>query len=53
MVRYYLSRSYVDYGQFVLDYMLCSNRLEEKIVKNNDVNNFKQLEEKLKKKIKK
>ena len=53
MVRYYLSRSYVDYGQFVLDYMLCSDRLEEKIVKNNDVNNFKQLEEKLKKKIKK
>ncbi len=53
MVKYYISRSYVDYGQFILDYMLCSDRLEEKIVKNNDINNFSDLEEKLKNRIKK
>lgn len=48
MTKYYISRSYIDYGQFILDYMLCSDRLEEKIIKNNDVNNFDELEEKLK-----
>lgn len=48
MVKYYISRSYIDYGQFILDYMLCSDRLEEKIVRNNDVNSFAELEKKLK-----
>ncbi len=45
IVKYYISRSYINYNQFILDYMLCSDRLEENITKNNDINNFKELEE--------
>lgn len=51
-LKYYISRSYVNYRNFLVDYVSCnSKKIEEKLSKSAGVDSLKELEEKIRKSL--
>lgn len=54
IVKYYISKGYRNYRDFIVDYLGCKrNDIENKIVKNSDVTSLKDLEKKIRKSFEK
>ncbi len=54
IVKYYISKGYRNYRDFMVDYIGCKrNDIENKIVKNSDVTSLRELEKKIRKSLEK